>query len=527
MEAESALELELFIASLNAVGQIIVVAAIGAVLARRGVITPAQRKCLAGMSMNIFLPCLLFTSLLYCEQCNCDSCLARRSGPTPSCNSCPFIGDIIVDSWYLFFWPFVVVTTGLVLGRLLLRILGCPPELQSTLLGAIAFGNSTGLPVVILSVVSPALQQGGVLESNPMLYLPVYLVLYPVLQWTVGKRIFGVKSGSSGSTDEEKATPAAEGRPPFPVLPASSSFEPLSMPGKKYRSREEHDDGTPAKASAFAAGHQRSSPCNRLLQLFLGGWLLPRQKKRQAAGRHVPTESTDVIGRRSSLENGDLPLFVDAGAPTAQAMSTADSVPAGLPTTPTTTYLRGKLLQVLGSDLVQNWLSPPVLASLLALLIALTPVRHWLVDVEQENEAPLTFLYKALKVLGSAAVPCQLLVLGTNLGNGPSFKNASLKFHGAIALTKMVLVPAVVIFWIFCLAQARVISGAHPEALLLMMVVSCTPTANNLIIMLETGGKDTSTMSTTIFVQYMLAPVLLTMSLTVFPMLLKSRWFGN
>lgn len=241
--------------------------------------------------------------------------------------------------------------------------------------------------------------------------------------------------------------------------------------------------------------------------------------------QHISAESMDVIGRPSASEDSALPpcdVCIDGvRVQLASAVSIADSMQAR------SVWLHGKFLQVLRSDLVQNWLSPPVLASVLALIIALTPCRAWLVDVEQEDEAAFGFLYKALKVLGSGAVPSQLLVLGANLGNGPSFKGATLRLHVVVALTKMLLMPAVVVSIMYCLAQATVISGGHAEALLLMMVVSSTPSANNLIIMLEVAGKDTTTMSTTIFIQYLLAPGLLTLSLTVFPMLLQTRCFGN
>jgi hypothetical protein len=51
-------------------------------------------------------------------------------------------------------------------------------------MAAVAFGNSTGLPIVLLQCIhasfSPHTQLGSV---NPLVFLSVYLMLYPVLQW--------------------------------------------------------------------------------------------------------------------------------------------------------------------------------------------------------------------------------------------------------------------------------------------------------------------------------------------------------
>ena len=44
--------------------------------------------------------------------------------------------------------------------------------------------------------------------------------------------------------------------------------------------------------------------------------------------------------------------------------------------------------------------------------------------------------------------------------------------------------------------------------------VAATPTANNMMVMTEIAGGNGAAMSTAIFVQYMVAPVVLTFSLT-------------
>lgn len=52
--------------------------------------------------------------------------------------------------------------------------------------------------------------------------------------------------------------------------------------------------------------------------------------------------------------------------------------------------------------------------------------------------------------------------------------------------------------------------------LLVVMVVTATPTANNIAVMAELGGQNKQLLATCIFTQYIFAPVLLTISIGCF-----------
>ena len=54
------------------------------------------------------------------------------------------------------------------------------------------------------------------------------------------------------------------------------------------------------------------------------------------------------------------------------------------------------------------------------------------------------------------------------------------------------------------------------------LVVTATPTANNLIVMCDVAGQNKSAMGTTIFTQYMLAPLLLPPIITAFVIIVSS-----
>ena len=95
--------------------------------------------------MNILIPALLFTRIIYCDQCNAH--LAQ-------CTRCSPFFDILCNSWVLILLPFVVVGVGVFLGKLTAVLTAAPSSFSKGTICAIAFGNSTGLPIVLLTVIS-------------------------------------------------------------------------------------------------------------------------------------------------------------------------------------------------------------------------------------------------------------------------------------------------------------------------------------------------------------------------------------
>jgi len=113
----------------------------------------------------------LFTKILYCNQDWSEV-------------ACPDVTKSLNSVWMLLFWPMYVCGTGVAVGALLIAFLSQTPKLQvRAVLAACGFGNSTGLPITLLTVVHinfPITSDLG--RINPTLFLSVYLILYPVLQ---------------------------------------------------------------------------------------------------------------------------------------------------------------------------------------------------------------------------------------------------------------------------------------------------------------------------------------------------------
>ena len=75
------------------------------------------------------------------------------------------------------------------------------------------------------------------------------------------------------------------------------------------------------------------------------------------------------------------------------------------------------------------------------------------------------------------------------------------------------------------LARAVPLAERTRDALwLCALVVTCTPTANNLIVMCDVAGQNKNAMGTSIFTQYMLAPLLLPGMITFFVVIVSSAF---
>lgn len=85
-------------------------------------------------------------------------------------------------------------------------------------------------------------------------------------------------------------------------------------------------------------------------------------------------------------------------------------------------------------------LQPPIIASILAMIIGAVPFLKQLVFT---NGAPLFFFTDSCIILGEAMIPCILLALGGNLVDGPGSSKLGLKTTAAIVFARLVLVPPV------------------------------------------------------------------------------------
>jgi len=146
------------------------------------------------------------------------------------------------------------------------------------------------------------------------------------------------------------------------------------------------------------------------------------------------------------------------------------------------------------------------------------------------NGAVLGFLTHGLQTLGAAAVPLMLILLGNSLSTGPDWKALNLRCNAGIVVGKMVVMPLVGLA--ICTVLDRTLGDGGLSWInlqdpydgvfyLAAAAVTATPTANTLLVMTELAGGNKAAMATCIFTQYLVAPLILTLSLTMIVLVLR------
>ncbi|KAL7566850.1 hypothetical protein ACA910_021346 [Epithemia clementina (nom. ined.)] len=163
-----------FLASIRSVGTACTLAAAGTYMHQRGFISVPGKRMLALMSQQVTFPLFLFTNIINCNQ-------------DWSAETCPSVTESLRQVWILLFWPLVVVSLGILVGQGVSYVCQTPHNQRKSVMAAVAFSNSTGLPITLLTVVHTNFSKTSELgKVDPTLFLSVYLLLYPVLQWGLG-----------------------------------------------------------------------------------------------------------------------------------------------------------------------------------------------------------------------------------------------------------------------------------------------------------------------------------------------------
>ena len=193
-----------FLASIKSVGTACTLASVGIYLHQRGFVVGNGKRTLALISQQVTIPLLFFTKILYCNQ---------DWSPEP----CPNVTDSLRDVWILLVWPLWVCTAGICVGYCVSIIGNVPSHQRNYILASIAFGNSTGLPITLLTVIhhnfGPSTALG---HMDPTLFLSVYLVMYPVLQWGIGGMLLAPPTNpveTKKEEDENSQISSSEGKP--------------------------------------------------------------------------------------------------------------------------------------------------------------------------------------------------------------------------------------------------------------------------------------------------------------------------
>mmetsp|Transcript_2366 Transcript_2366/g.4843 ORF Transcript_2366/g.4843 Transcript_2366/m.4843 type:complete len:776 (+) Transcript_2366:229-2556(+) len=222
--------LDTLVASIHSVGTACTLAAVGTYMHQRGFISAPGKKMLALISQQVTFPLFLFTKIIYCKP---------HQGENGEQEACPDVTESLRQVWMLLVWPLFVVGVGLWIGYMVSYITGAPLHQRKSVMAAIGFGNSTGLPITLLTVVhtnfSKRNRDSELGRVDPTLFLSVYLLLYPVLQWGLGGWLLAPDESKSKQKKQEESNGNRDVEAPaISASPAVLTEPALAMQAAQY-----------------------------------------------------------------------------------------------------------------------------------------------------------------------------------------------------------------------------------------------------------------------------------------------------
>lgn len=141
---------------------------------------------------------------------------------------------------------------------------------------------------------------------------------------------------------------------------------------------------------------------------------------------------------------------------------------------------------------VRKVLNPPLIALLAGLLFLIPPVKA--------GFSALPVLQESLVLIGNTTIPLVMIVLGGAFGERIPMQGAGRRLIGGSALLKLIVTPAT------ALLAARVFSMEWIFGFILVMQAAMPAAMNHIVVAREYGG-NTTLISRTLFVHYMLSVV--------------------
>ena len=498
----------LVLASAEAVGEVCVVSAIGFALALYGVLAPPAVSTLAKLTFNVFLPCLLYTSI------------AMAISGTAALQSMWSVAALCVLQVAALF---AVAAVGN-------AVLGIPSTSRPLTTMMVAFNNSGYVPLVLIPAVLrrvPAMlgddREGGMDRVNA--YIAVWMSTLSVQLWVVGFSYFARETkrfAALGASNAEAADGDRDGEEDI-------EMSPLILSGDADRLLVPAAD----KDSAAAAGVPRGGRAS------VDG-VAPSQSVSvsvmSAGARGAARASLEcAYPERASLERDH--------AHTHRMSSSAFT--RGSPAA----WLEARWMQVRASVRENHALNPPMAASLAAVATVVTPgVRGILIG----DESALGFITDAMRVIGQAATPLSMVVLGAELAfshirsrpgytgylennghqgggaagpsGGAQAKGSNLPAHVVVGVSIQRLVISPLLAVGLMAAFAALLPGslcAEPLCRFVILVEGATPSAMNLVLICIMAGVDPGPCARTLFYQYLTSILTLTVWISLF---LRALW---
>ncbi|CDS04958.1 hypothetical protein LRAMOSA07488 [Lichtheimia ramosa] len=405
-----------------------------------GIFTMDKQKWLSKTNLVFFTPCLLFSNI------------ASTISIQKLCAYWP------IPAFYLTF-AFV----SWLLAHVVSRMAGLSPQYRRFVLACSVFGNTNSMPIAIIT--SLAVSEAGQIlfwdaddsqefvAARGISYTLFYAIFGNLLRWSYG---YGLLQKTEQEEQQEH------------------DMHARAESGKLH-------DGTDI---IISKGYGSCSPIQDEQQDGR------RQQGRMPDRRSSSLTLTAATDQDGQEEDDVKPSY--ATPETTQLLASFPTLPADMDDShKSTSHLITDLIMQAGQR-IHRFMSPPLYAAFLALVVGLTPLKHLLYAKE-------SFLYpcltKAIENCGRAAVPLILTTLGAQLyiisTSQHSAAPAMMKPVISAILVRMVIMPFVVapITIAFVIYGARIsLLATDPVFITMMVVLGCSPTAINLVQITQVNG---------------------------------------
>lgn len=524
--------LEIFKASIHSVGTATTMTVAGVYLHRKGMITSETKTGMARYTQQIAIPALFFTKIVDCPQ-------------NFSHDECPNILNHLKDAWVLLIWPFYVLMVGLLVGKWVIRVVQPPQWQHNCVLAATAFANAMGMPITLLDVIGMNFQPpGGVYTAtalDPSMFQSIYVILNPVLQWGLGGWLLSENTEPVVTTSTRSARSMEYG----------GGNQGFMVPIKDLDDDSDNDnDDNDFDDKNWERGRNTFTSRRKILSFVSledAGYDTDTIAEESTTPPRLITRPSVIHEQQQDYDDG---LSTSSSTPGSTSLSGAEEEELldmeGNNQKPTVYGTLAPPTTISSSDrshksndnnnddisrilhkIASKALQPPALGAMAGFVVAsYPPLRGLFVDLENRaDNAPLEWIFDGILALAKSAIPVNMCVVGVNLHIASQRKasnnNPNLTVHpktiAAVVLSKMLLMPLIGVATVWTLK--RFVWQVPPEIqfqfYLVLLMNFVTPTANVVMVIAELGSGPHSknVMASLIGWQYVVAPVLL--SLTV------------
>ena len=435
------------------------------------------------IALRIFL--VAFKAVLKVFIIGAVGCVARRRGllDAPTCKAMAKLNGTILlpcllfvalgksvtiaqlrNVWILPISACVNIALGWAMGAVVVRLLRVPPAFRGPAVAASAFGNSLALPVVLIVAVVRSGEVGRLVfteedEAEAMLYLGAYMTTLTILMWTLGPMLYA-HDDDDDDDDEDRRRKIVEDDPSAVILQMTSRGQD-------------------------------------------GGWRDEgNARERRARGTDDP--------RDEATEHASVAVVREPASSTTASRASSDDVERSESSGSTSATER--IFRALAPAANAN-----VAVSIVGICVGLIgPVRRAMF----EPEGALYPAQDCAAILSGAAIPQVILILGASLANGPDHALCSRRVAVAVGLVRLAFIPAVNVVLFLALRALMPASSvpSSPAFWLTFLVEGATPTANNMMLQAQMYGSKAAAggVGACLFYQYVMAPVLLTGTMSLF-----------